>query len=828
MRERVLGSFGPVRRVHVLLTALVILGTFWRGDARAETSPGSVRVGLARVCITPEKPLWLHGYASPPRFRPFEGKLNDLLAKAMAVEDARGERAVLITVDLCVLRPAEAKALFDRLMEKTGLARRQLLVNLSHTHSGPMIGASDFSRVPMPEEDRQATLAYTERLYDQLAEIAAAALADLQPARLSWGAGKCGFVRNRRLYREDGSYRGMGPNASKYVDDTVPVLRVDTPEGKLRAIVFGCACHPVTLCPDSLKLSGDYAGFAQEEIESRHAGVQAMFVQGCGADANSEPRCGPDQAKNARLQGNTLADEVCRVASGPLQPVGGPLQVKFCEVDLPLKPAPSSKELAKMTGSMAHNAKRMLAAIEHGEPLPRHHTHPLALWHFGEELTLVGLSGEVVSGYVPLLQKALGPDRLWIAGYSNEVDGYLPDATIVAEGGYEARGLVADIGFYSADAEGILVRTVRELRDAPDPRGASGKTGGERDPSAAAISRAVQQEIDAGLFPGAVVLVGRPGEVLYHEAFGHAQVVPEKVAMRKDHIFELASVTKVVATGTAFGVCVDDGLLRFDMPIAQALPELSGKQIDRITVDHLATHTSGFDNAKYHGRAQGEAMLELMLGASPQWETGSRYHYSCLNVILLGRMVERASGQRLDAFCDTRIFRPLGMRDTRFGPLSPSARVVPSGAPEIGQIEDEQARMAGRPVGNAGLFSTAADLARFCQMMLGGGQLDGVRILSGETHGRMTRNHLQPPLPARGFCWEMDPKALHRPGRLSERAYGHSGHTGQSIWIDPEKQVYVIVLTNRNHPKMVGGERKTQQYRARARIGDAALDALGY
>ncbi len=343
-----------------------------------------------------------------------------------------------------------------------------------------------------------------------------------------------------------------------------------------------------------------------------------------------------------------------------------------------------------------------------------------------------------------------------------------------------------------------------------------------------AISQAVQQEIDAGLFPGAVVVLGRPGQVLYEGAFGHSQIEPDRVEMQTDHRFDLASVTKVVATGTAFGICVDEGWLRFDIPIAEALPALSGSGIDRITTLQLATHTSGFNNVKYHGRAQGEAMLELMLGATPAWEPGTRYYYSCLNMILLGRMVERASGQPLDEFCQARIFGPLGMRDTAFGPLAASARVVPTSAPEIGQIEDEQARFAGRPVGNAGLFSTAGDLARFCEMMLGEGKRGDARILSPESHAWLTRNHLAPPLPGRGFCWEMDLKSLHRPQRLSEKAYGHSGHTGQSIWIDPEKQVYVIVLTNRNHPRRVDGERKTQQYLARGRIGDAALESLGY
>ena len=146
----------------------------------------------------------------------------------------------------------------------------------------------------------------------------------------------------------------------------------------------------------------------------------------------------------------------------------------------------------------------------------------------------------------------------------------------------------------------------------------------------------MQKEIDGGLFPGSAVLVGRPGKVLYHEAFGYARVVPNKVEMRKDSIFGLASITKVVATGTAFGVCVDEGLLDFDTPIREALPDLTGKGIEKITVQHLATHTSGFSNAKYHDRAQDDDMLRLMLTASPQWEPGNRYTYSCLNMVLLG------------------------------------------------------------------------------------------------------------------------------------------------------------------------------------------------
>ncbi len=467
MDKHVLGlrKSGP-RFCILLLSSLGLATAFAPGLLRGEAvTANALQIGLARVCITPKQPLWLHGYAGKPRFRPFEGKLNDLYAKAMAIEDAAGQRAVLITVDLCVIREPEARALFARLTERTGLPRQQLLVNFSHTHSGPIIGSSDLESYPMSAEDLQNTLAYTAHLFDQLADVAQAALADLKPATLAWGEGKCDFVRNRRLYHANGTYRGMGPNPQKPVDDRVPVLRVSGIDGRLRAIVFGCACHPVTLCPDSLKLSGDYASFAQEEIETSNPGVQAMFVQGCGADANSDPRCGPEQEKNVRLQGKSLATEVQRVVAGTLQPVRGPLRVKFAEVDLPLKPVPPREELARMSGVMTHNAKRMLAAIERNESLPSHHKHPLAVWHFDHDLVFVALSGEVVSSYARQIRQALNGDRLWIAGYSNEVDGYLPDATIVREGGYEARGLVAAIGFYAAEAETVLINAVRQLRN---------------------------------------------------------------------------------------------------------------------------------------------------------------------------------------------------------------------------------------------------------------------------------------------------------------------------------------------------------------------------
>jgi len=359
--------------------------------------------------------------------------------------------------------------LTQRIMAKTGLARRQILLNWSHTHSGPMIGDSDVTRYPIGDEDRRHTLAYTQQLADKLAAVAAAALADLKPAVLSFGAGQVEFVKSRRVYDEQGRYRKMGPNPGQYADRTVPVLRIDGPDGKPRGLLFGCACHAVTLGSASIKLSGDYPSFAQQGIEKQLPGVQAMFMAGCGADANPDPRGGAEQEQWTCRHGETLAQEVCRVAAGSLQPVRGPLGIELEWVNLPLKPPPppeTLRELAKGPFWQSHNAKRMLAAQEAGQSLPTHYRAPLAVWQFGNDLTLGAISGEVVSDYAPLVQEAVGRERLWVAGYSNQVFGYLPSARIVKEGGYESLGFPSGpIGWFSAEAQDVLLAAVRELAE---------------------------------------------------------------------------------------------------------------------------------------------------------------------------------------------------------------------------------------------------------------------------------------------------------------------------------------------------------------------------
>jgi neutral ceramidase len=232
-------------------------------------------------------------------------------------------------------------------------------------------------------------------------------------------------------------------------------------------LVFGCACHAVTLGSTSNQVSGDYPNFARQYIEQHYPGVEALFMQGCGADANPDPRATKDQVQVVQRQGLALGIEVCRVVDSELKPVQGSLVAQFTRVALPLKPAPSHERLEKLAKGPfwdSHNARRILDAQERGETIPTHYSAPLAIWRFGNDLTLVAISGEVVSDFVPLVTETVATDCVWVAGYSNQVYGYLPSAKVANEGGYETLGLVsAHIGWFSADAQDVLLAEIRRM-----------------------------------------------------------------------------------------------------------------------------------------------------------------------------------------------------------------------------------------------------------------------------------------------------------------------------------------------------------------------------
>ena len=417
------------------------------------------KVGLASLKISPDEPVRMAGYSG--RTQPSQGIALDLFAKAMAIEDDKGNRAVLVTSDLIGFRAEFAEPACRRISQETGLRREQILLNSSHTHTGPTLGL-DEADLSFPPEQAQATVRYTRWLQDRLVEVVVKSLEQLEPANLSWGTGVATFVMNRREFTDRGVQLGVNPRG--LVDRSVPVLRIDAPDGTLRGVLFGTACHNTTLTGKDLQISGDFAGYAQARLEKTHKGAQAMFLQGCAGDANPFPR-GSEEI--ARIHGQALGEEVLRVLETKLQPVNGPLRAAMQQVKLPLSPPPSREQVDLMVrrgGWQGFVGTKMQESLEANRTLPDTYTAPVAVWQFGEDLTFVALPGEVVVDYVALLETALGPKRLWIAAYSNDVFGYLPSAKLIEEGGYETRGLYAGgIGFFSAKAQGVLVAAVREL-----------------------------------------------------------------------------------------------------------------------------------------------------------------------------------------------------------------------------------------------------------------------------------------------------------------------------------------------------------------------------
>jgi hypothetical protein len=448
----------PISAIFVSLLSLQISLGF------LHAAESDWKVGLAEVKITPGRPISLAGYAN--RNHPFEKVTTDLYAKAMVLEDRDGKIAVMVTTDLIGLTEAVAEPVCERLTSKTGLKRDHILLSSSHIHTGPSLSL-DLKKVEESAtlDDAERTVTYTRLLQDRLVEVVQRALEKREPAQLSWGSGVVNFVMNRREFTPGGVILGVNPRGP--ADRTVPVLRIDGADGKLRAVLFGAGTHNTTLTDKCYELCGDYAGFAQAHVQEQHQGAQAMFILGCAGDSNPYPRGTMDLA---RKHGVTLGKEVCRVLAAKLQPVRGPIKIAFGRAELPLQEPPPREELEKQAVRngpiQSWVAKQMLAILNRGEKLPTFYRCPIAVWQFGYDLTLVGLSGEAVVDYVMLLEKALGPNQLWLSAYCNDVFGYIPSARVLAEGGYETRGLYAGgIGVFSPKAQEVLVAKVRELAE---------------------------------------------------------------------------------------------------------------------------------------------------------------------------------------------------------------------------------------------------------------------------------------------------------------------------------------------------------------------------
>ena len=416
--------------------------------------------GSAKIKITPETPIYLSGYAS--RNQPFTSVKQDLWAKALVLEDESGKRAVIITTDLVGVYNQASPAIYAGITERTGIERPDILLTWSHTHSGPRLTVGESPGRDASEEDTKNSIAYTKHLQERLIHLVELATRSLQPVELSWGAGFAPFVMNRRQRTSEGIR--LNPNPSGHVDRSLPCLKVEASDGKLMAVLFQVACHNTTLGSKNYAVCGDYSGFAQSKIENMYPGTKAMFMTGCAGNANPYPR---GTMELAQKHGQTVADEVHRLLESDFNPVKGPLTTVLDNARLSLQPV---KPVGELEDIMANGpswlktcAGTMLEVLKRGDPLPTYYDAPVSVWQFGNDLTLVAMSGEVVSGYVLRTQTAIGHQKLWVAAYCHDYFGYLPTAQILRDGGYETRGLFNGMGFFAEQAEEDMVKTVTRL-----------------------------------------------------------------------------------------------------------------------------------------------------------------------------------------------------------------------------------------------------------------------------------------------------------------------------------------------------------------------------
>lgn len=361
-----------------------------------------------------------------------------------------------------------------------------------------------------------------------------------------------------------------------------------------------------------------------------------------------------------------------------------------------------------------------------------------------------------------------------------------------------------------------------------------GKTPAMGSGKLAAIAPAILQAIEERKMPGAVVIVGHAGHIVYRRAFGSRALVPRRLPMRVDTIFDLASLTKVVATTTAVMQLLEQGKLRLEDPVASYWPEFGANGKDEITVRELMTHYSGLppDLQLQPAWTGYQTAVKMIEQTTPIVPPGTRFIYSDINYETLGDLVRRASGKTLDEYTARYIFKPLGMRNTRFlPPPSWRLRIAPtqyendaSGPMLWGVVHDPTARDMGGVAGHAGLFSTADDLAIFAQLLLNGGRYHGTRVLSPLSVQKMTAP--QTPsgkMAVRGLGWDIDsPFSSNRGDLFPVGSYGHTGFTGTDLWIDPFSNTYVILLTNAVHP-----EGKGNVIALRTEIANIAAAAYG-
>ncbi|MCI0381121.1 MAG: neutral/alkaline non-lysosomal ceramidase N-terminal domain-containing protein [Gemmataceae bacterium] len=431
-------------------------------DAQAQPASDVWKAGVAKLVITPTENLWMAGYAA--RKKPAEGKAQELYAKALALEDASGKRVVLVTMDLIGITRSMREAVEKKVRDRHKLLPESLLLNASHTHCGPVVRSGGSVLYDLNAAQVKGIADYVAGLEEKLVDLVGDALKNLSPARLGYSHARAGFAMNRRLPTAKGYQNSPYPEGP--VDHEVPVLRIDSADGKLRAVLFGYACHNTTL--SFYEYCGDYAGYAQEYLEQAQPGTVALFLTGCGGDQNPYPR---GTLENAKQHGRALANAVEAALLPKPRPVAGPVRSVLETVTLDFVPM-SREELIKLKMSTTvadqKRAQHFLDQLDKTGKIHATYSYPIQAIQFGKDLTLVGLAGETVVDYSLRLKKELGGAgaAVWVAGYCNDVFGYVPTVRVLKEGGYEGGGamrLTLLPGPFAPSVEERLVGKVNEL-----------------------------------------------------------------------------------------------------------------------------------------------------------------------------------------------------------------------------------------------------------------------------------------------------------------------------------------------------------------------------
>lgn len=416
------------------------------------------KAGVSKVAITPKEAMPMAGFAS--RTHNSEGMIHDIWVKALVLEDSKGKRAVMVSSDLLGFPKAVSDNIRNKLKTKFGLDRDQILLNSSHTHSGPVLDAALTDIYILDKKQLESIVQYSSFLENQIVNMVGEAIKNLEPAELYIQNGVTRFQVNRRnnnaaLLTQLSELQG--PN-----DYAVPVIKVLNDRKEIKAIAFGYSCHPTVL--NGYQFSGDYPGFAQIELEKAHPGATALFFQSAGADQNPLPR---NTIPLARQYGKELTAAVERVLEEDMKKLPSGLVTTYSELSLPLDNAPGEADLTKIgkTSDIPYQkrwAERMLVKVKSGEKLATSYPYPIQVWTIGNH-PLVSLGGELVVEYEINIKQMLGPDAL-VFGYSNDVMNYIPTSTILKEGGYEGDIAHVVYGLPAKWQPGIEANILNEVR----------------------------------------------------------------------------------------------------------------------------------------------------------------------------------------------------------------------------------------------------------------------------------------------------------------------------------------------------------------------------